>query len=239
MKTNETTKKFRKKILLVLGATLAAVAIAVSSVLATVAYLTASSAVSNVFSIGKVGITMTETKVDNDGHKLASGEQVDTNTYLLIPNTTYDKDPRITVLPESIDSYLFVLVRNDIEAIECKDHPEHKTIAEQLATNGWAKYSKASTGWIYVYVGTEVDSVADAGRASDYVYTGSAAKVTPNEYKLFDTFSIDAHADVSAYGAAKVTLTAYAIQDEGFTTIADAWAAILATYPYIHTGSNG
>ena len=89
--TNENAVKgmsIKKKALIVLCALVSVVVIVATSVLATVAYLTSSAAVSNVFTIGNVGITMTETKVDSDGKKLASGEQVDTNTYCLVPNKT-------------------------------------------------------------------------------------------------------------------------------------------------------
>lgn len=227
-----------KKVIVALVALVAAVAIAVSSALLTIAYLTSSAAVSNVFTIGKVGITMTETKVDAEGKKLTSGEQVDTNTYQLIPGKTYDKDPRIDVNPESVDSYLFVLVRNDLENIEdgnvtasSETGTPPATIAQQLATNGWQKYTKASTGWVYVYVG------AGNVPSGDTLAT-TAAKVTPGTYKLFDTFSVDPNADIAPYGAAKITLTAVAIQDDGFNNIDKAWEAVVATYPYIHTGTN-
>ena len=118
--TNENAVKgmsLKKKALIVLCALVSVVVIVASSVLATVAYLTSSAAVSNVFTIGKVTMTMTETKVDADGKKLASGEQVDTNTYHLVNNKTYDKDPTIFIEKGSENSYLFVLVRNDLSAI--------------------------------------------------------------------------------------------------------------------------
>lgn len=229
-----------KKVIVALVALVAAVAIAVSSALLTIAYLTSSAAVSNVFTIGNVGITMTETKVDADGKKLASGEQVDTNTYHLIPGKTYDKDPTITVKEGSVDSYLFVLVRNDIEGIA---DPNKKNIAQQMAENGWAKYTKASTGWVYVYVGAgnvpTNDATADVSTLDEAnIEFPNTKSETVTKYTLFETFSIAANAKVDAYGAAKITLTAVAIQKEGFSTLADAWAAVVATYPYIHTGSN-
>ena len=230
----------KKKMIIVLCSLVAAVAIVVASVTATVAYLTSSAAVSNVFTIGNVGITMTESKVTTDGVKTDDGAtQVDTNTYHLVPNKTYSKDPRITVNAGSEDSYLFVLVRNDIQSIE---DPSKDTIAMQLAANGWAKYTKASTGWVYIYVGDKANVPdGDVERTADTAYTYAAGKetaVTQGEYYLFKEFSVAAKADVSTYGAAKITLTAVAIQKSGFDTLADAWAAVVETYPYIHTGTN-
>lgn len=235
-----------KKLLLALCAMAAVVVVSLSSVLATVAYLTSSAAVSNVFTIGSVGITMTESKVNPDGTLFDGGAtKVDTNTYHLVPNKTYIKDPVITVAPLSEASYLFVLVRNDIQAIECQNSLEdgHRgTIAEQLAANGWAKYALASTGWVYIYVGIGNVPDGDAARVNDkanpYLYAGAAETVTTGNYKLFDEFSIADDADTSRYGAAKVTLTAVAIQQAGFATIEDAWKAVVETYPYIHTGNN-
>ena len=240
-----TTLTTKKKLLIALCTLVAVAAIVVTTIMATVAYLTSSAAVSNVFTIGNVGITMTETKVDINGKPVDGGGQVDTNTYHLVPNTTYVKDPRINVAPLSEASYLFVLVRNDLEKIEdqCGD-PEHLTIAQQLANHGWAKYTRASTGWVYVYVGTNKETgeslvdPTDAGKTTVDTFTYTAQAVTEGEYHLFESFSIAPKADVSAYGAAKVTLTAVAIQQKGFNTLAEAWAAVIETYPYIHTGTN-
>ena len=266
MTANVVKMSAKKKLLIALCILVGVVAIVVSSVVATVAYLTSSAAVSNVFTIGNVGITMTESKVNTNGELVDNGQtQVDTNTYHLVPNKTYTKDPTITVTPGSEKSYLFVLVRNDIEAIECKDATHatatdgndalhNPTIAMQLAANGWAKYTKASTGWVYVYVGfneeggvktTSKVDVSDAAKASGACdYKDKVITVNTGKYKLFDSFSIDEHANTSTYGAAKITLTAVAIQEAGFneenapiTGVDAAWAAVVETYPYIHTGT--
>ena len=225
----------KKKMIIVLCSLVAAVAIVVASVTATVAYLTSSAAVSNVFTIGNVGITMTESKVTTDGVKTDDGAtQVDTNTYHLVPNKTYSKDPRITVNAGSEDSYLFVLVRNDIQSIE---DPSKDTIAMQLAANGWAKFTKASTGWVYVWVDVGNVPTGDVEKTENTAFAATAKTAIPKTYTVFETFSIAPNADVSTFGAAKVTLTAVAIQDEGFDSVDAAWAAVIATYPYIHTGN--
>ena len=54
---------------------------------------------------------------------------------------------------------------------------------------------------------------------------------------VFEYFVVDEHADeqISLYGGAKVTLTAFAIQatfDNTTVGIEQAWNAIVATYPY-------
>ena len=236
----------QKKLLITLCALLGVVVIVAASVAGTVAYLTSSAAVSNVFTIGKVGITLTESKVNSDGTLVDGGAtQVDANTYHLVNNKTYTKDPRIIVNSESENSYLFILVRNDIEKIEdTTDLDARPTIAKQLAKNGWAKYTKASTGWVYVYIGEDIsaniaaENAKTEGSAFEYEAEALAANVGPGTYKLFEEFSIDEKSALDTYGAAKITLTAVAIQKAGFETdLEPAWQAVVETYPYIHTGN--
>lgn len=259
-----TNLTMKQKTLIVLCTLIGVVAIVVSTVFATVAYLTSSAAVSNVFTIGDVGITMTESKVDSNGVMTDGGAtQVDTNTYHLVPGKTYTKDPRVTVDANSENSYLFVLVRNDIEAIE---DTSKSTIAKQLNDNGWAKYIKAATGWVYVYVGfseqevegvpTLVSNAPDFAEEQNreatykYIFDGDDADTIPDvtfvrggeSYTLFEEFSIGNVGDneIGKYGAAKITLTAVAIQETAnfVNGVHDAWAAVIETYPYIHTGTN-
>lgn len=231
----------KQKMILALCSIAAVVIIVITSVLGTVAYLTSSAVVTNTFTIGKVGITLDESKVNSDGTLYDNGTtKVDNNIYKLVPNSSYTKDPTIHVNEGSEDSYLFVLVRNDIEAIADKTDPENKpTIAQQLENNGWAKYILASTGWVYVYVGVGNVPDGDAEKTdSSLPFTATAQKVNSGDYVLFTKFHIAANADTTAYGAAKITVTAVAIQDEGFADINAAWEAVKATYPYIHTGGN-
>lgn len=229
----------KKKFFVVLTALLATVAIVAISVFTTVALLSSSAAVSNVFTIGDVGITMNERKVNLDGTWADDGStRVDTNTYKLVPNTKYNKDPKITVKAGSESSYLFVLVRNDLENIEIvSDDADKMTIAEQLTENGWAVYTTAATGKVYVYKGYTGAVMNEKAAAVG----GAEAE----EYKLFDYFYISPSANVSAYGAAKVTLTAVAIQTSGFGedigsvgALDAAWTEVKNIYPYIHTGQN-
>ena len=254
VETSKTNFTAKQKMILAICAMASVVIIVLSSAFATVALLTSSAAVSNVFTIGDVKITMTETKVDEDGVPVEGGGQVDTNTYKLVPNTTYTKDPRINVDPVSEGSFLFVLVRNDIEAIEDTTENGVHTIAAQLAANGWAKYTKAATGWVYVYVGFSEDSEGNSisnvnyetekSKTVDSEFGYNAAIVMPGEYFLFKTFTIADNAPTNLYGAAKITLTAVAIQTAGFTSdtdaphdIDEAWEAVKAAYPYINTGT--
>ena len=239
--TKSNSLSAKQKMILALCSMAAVVVIVVTSVLGTVAYLTSSSVVTNTFTIGRVGITLDESKVNPDGTLYDDGTtRVDNNIYKLVPNSTYIKDPTIHVDSNSENSYLFVLLRNDIEAIADKSDAENKpTIAQQMEKNGWAKYTLASTGWVYVWVGVGNVPSGDAAKTDgSAAFTATALTVNSGDYVLFEKFHIASNADTTAYGAAKITVTAVAIQDEGFADVNAAWEAVKVTYPYIHTGGN-
>ena len=81
--------------------TLCAVLLIAASVLGTMAYLTSTDTVTNTFTVGKVEIKLDETDVTNP-----NGPRVKANSYKLMPGTTYTKDPTVTVLKGSEDSYV-------------------------------------------------------------------------------------------------------------------------------------
>lgn len=243
----------KKTIMKIATISTAAVALVVVTVLVTVAYLTSSSAVSNTFTVGNVVIQMFESKVDSNGQKVKYAEGAmkdsDGNSYHLLPGETYDKDPTIYVTANSDDLYLFVKVRNNLAPIEEGNVTStggegteaiatgNPTIAEQMAANGWMEFTNTSTGMVYLYVGVDENNVLN-----------NTAKVVKKSDKrqdidVFETFTIHEDANVSIYGGAKVTLTAFAIQTAGFeddpagttngkTAVQKAWDAIVETYPY-------
>lgn len=94
-------KKTTKALLL----TLCAVLLVAASVMGTVAYLTASDSVQNTFTVGKVKINLDEAKVTEDGKPVGT-DRVKANNYKLIPGVTYTKDPTVTVLNGSVESYV-------------------------------------------------------------------------------------------------------------------------------------
>ena len=86
--------------------TLCAVLLVAASVLGTMAYLTSSAEVKNTFTVGKVEIKLDEAKVTADGIPVEGAARVTANSYKLMPGTTYTKDPTVTVLKGSEDSYV-------------------------------------------------------------------------------------------------------------------------------------
>lgn len=189
----------RKVLLTVFSALL----IVTLSVGATVAFLTSTDEVKNTFTVGKVGIHLFETIVNEYG--VATPTEMTSsngNTYKLMPGHTYTKDPAVAVASMSETAWLFVTVENGIAAIEAPSTTDHPNIAAQMATNGWSLVP--GTTDVYAY-----ETISSMG---DWRY-------------VFNTFTIADDADVSAYADAKIVINAYAVQSAGFSTSEAAWKA--------------
>ena len=187
-------KKF--KALLVVACALLLVA---ASVFGTMAYLTSTDTVTNTFTVGKVNIKLDEAKVDADGKPVTPAERVKENSYKLLPGHTYTKDPIIHVDANSEDCYLFVKVDNQITAIEADGNT---TVAAQMAAKGW-KAVEGKDG-IYVYVGTTAAPVAVKANDNVTVFEQLVIAGTVNGDTL------------KAYKNKTITVTAYAVQKDGF-----------------------
>lgn len=90
---------------------LCAVLLVAASVLGTMAYLTDSKDVKNTFTVGNVAIKLDEAKVDENGTQVVDKDgnpvaRVTRNAYKLLPGHTYVKDPTVTVLTPSVESYV-------------------------------------------------------------------------------------------------------------------------------------
>ena len=201
--------KARSKALLL---ALCAVLLVAALVLGTMAYLTSQAEVTNTFSVGQVKITMDEAKVDKYGVALtdAAAGRGNANEYILMPGHTYTKDPTVHVDKVSEDSYIFVKVENGISALEAAAvEGGYKTIADQIKANGW----EALAGVDNVYY---MEYTKDTTKNSDL--------------KVFESFKIADEANkISGWGNAlaetKVTVTAYAVQKDGFDSASAAWSA--------------
>lgn len=191
--------KTRKKVLTL---ALCAVLLVVASVGLTVAYLTSNDSVTNTFTVGKVGITLDEAKVNEYGVVDANASnRVKANEYKLVPGHEYAKDPIVHFAAKSEASYLFVKVENGIANIE---KAGTTTIDAQIKANGWA----ALDGVAGVYYKT-----VDANATENAV-----------DYPVFAKFIVASDADVARYDGATVNVTAYAVQKDGLT-VTQAWEA--------------
>ena len=182
----------------------------------TLAYLTSKDEVTNSFTVGKVGITLNEAKVTELGEKVLENgtpvARVKQNDYKLMPGHEYTKDPTVHVTAGSEKCYVFVKVENGISAFESKADG-YKSIATQITANGWKP----------------LDNVAGVYYQE---YTQSDKQV---DYKVFENFQMDDNAntvkgwDNITADNTKVTVTAYAVQFDGFdNNLAGAWNAAKA-----------
>lgn len=185
--------------------TLCAVLLVAASVLGTMAYLTSTDKVTNTFAIGKIAITLDEAQVDADGKAQTNVARVKENSYKLMPGHEYDKDPTVHVKKDSEDAYIFVKVENGISDFEATGTT---TIAAQIAAERW----------------TALDGVAN-------VYYKEYTKDATQDVNLvvFRNFTIaDGAEKINGWDTAtdaNITITAYAIQKDGFNDAKAAWTA--------------
>ena len=76
---------------------LCAMLLVVSTVFATVAFLTSTDSVQNTFTFGQVIITLDEAEVTTNGVVVQGADRRHTNDYHLIPGHFYVKDPIVHV----------------------------------------------------------------------------------------------------------------------------------------------
>lgn len=203
---------------------LCAVLFVVASVLTTLAFLTSTDYVDNVFTVGNVklendlGHGIDEADVDENGIReykedgTTPKDRVQTNTYKLQPGKTYLKDPTIHVASSSDPCFLFVKVENgiaDIEAATDTTEGGYKNIENQMAALGWKKVTDDTiVDGVYAYIGTVAD-------AADLVAVAGGEDI-----KVFDAFKIAGNVDgttLDLYKNAHIVVTAYAVQAEGFS----------------------
>ena len=185
-------KKTSKALLL----SLCAVVLVTASVLGTMAYLTDNDQVVNTFTVGNVAITLDETDVDNSTP--GEGDRDKANIYKLLPGHEYVKDPIVHVGADSEDCYLFVKVENGIAAIE----DARKSVESQMIEADWTVVD-ADKG-IYVYGTAAAPSVVNGGA----------------NVPVFENFTVSGTVDnatLAGYANKTITVTAYAIQADGFT----------------------
>lgn len=174
------------------------------SVFSTIAFLKSDDSVENTFTVGKVSVSLDESKVDEYGTADAAADRVKANTYKLIPGHRYTKNPTVHFAADSEASYLFVKVENGLAEIETDAEADAK-IEAQILANGWEKLDGAANVFFRKVDANSTDSALD--------------------YAVFGSFTLDENAEVARYEHARITVTAYAIQSDGFDSASAAWAA--------------
>lgn len=207
-----------KKKMKVIGLLLAAVVLVVASILGTMAYLTDEKEVMNTFTVGKVQITLDEEDLLGDvGDRTEEG-----NEYRLLPGLEYTKDPTVTVLKGSDESYVRMLIT-----------VSNVTLLQSFIGQGnaadWKEYVNLSDDWIYEDESYDLgtDSVTYEMRYKDPVDASLDDVKLP---ALFTTITVpeEITSDELEELVEKefnVTFVAHAIQAAGFGGAGDAWAA--------------
>ncbi len=199
----------KKSTKILLGAIVLVLVIALS-VGGTIAYLTSTTGeVKNTFTIGKVAITLDEAPTDEYG-AVQSGDRRTANEYKLVPGHEYAKDPTVHVDAASESCYVFVKVVNELESLEAAGNT---TIAAQIAANGWTALGTSAPG-VYYKTWTAGSATVDLVVFEQFVLANDADLST-----LTPTANTDNAVDEV------ITITAYAIQADGFSDAASAWTA--------------
>lgn len=238
---------------------LCAVLLVAASVLGTMAYLTDSKDVKNTFTVGNVSIKLDEAKVDEMGNLVKNqdgtlADRVTQNEYKLLPNHTYTKDPTVTVLAPSVESYVRMKVTfNKASALiaMCTD-PEFAEDGPTGVENAFplirmVKFVEANAA---KWDGIIPDNMEETGdmlnntkycvydKAADtltfyYYYTEPVAAIDADVKlaTLFDSIKVPEWAtgdQLKALQGFEINVVAEAIQADGFENADDAWVAFAA-----------
>lgn len=209
----------KKKLLIMSVAMVLVCAFAVGM---TIAYLTSTDSVVNTFTVGNVRIKLDEAKVNPDGTPVQGADRVKANSYKLIPGHIYTKDPMVTVLSGSEESFIKMTVTfsNSAELDAIFD----PTGADLLRIfNGYD-----SANW--TYKGNTKDITANT-RTYEFWYKETVAATDADVAldALFDSITVPGTITNTQLGTIEnmtITVNAYAIQADGFEGNAEAaWTA--------------
>ena len=168
----------------------------------TVAWLTATTdTVTNTFTYGDINIELAETTGDN---------------YKIIPGVDISKDPKVTVEGGSEDCWLFVKVKADNWPIFAKENGTLKVA--YAIDNNWTQGDGMS-------IPSDVYYRAVTASNTDQVFgVLSGDKITVSD----ELTKADIKGLNDAAKTPKLTFTAYAVQQDGINTAADAWDKVPA-----------
>lgn len=240
-------KKTSKALLL----TLCAVLLVAASVMGTMAYLTSTDEVKNTFTVGKVAIKLDEAKVGTDGKPVEGAARVQENSYKLLPGHTYTKDPTVTVLKDSVESYVRMKVtfNNAAEIIAMCTDPEFAEDGPTGVENAYplirmVEFVETNAAkWDGIIPDNMVDTEEMLGNAKYFAYDKKSDTLTYIFYYtetvaapdgdvvlpvLFDKITVpewvtgDQLAKLDKF---EINAVAEAIQADGFANADAAWAA--------------
>ncbi len=187
----------KKKVLIAVCALALVVVVAIGG---TVAWLTDETGeVKNTFTYGDINIELVETTTTLD-----TDDNVNTNTYKMVPGNTITKDPKVTVKADSEDCYLFVKIAksNNFDNFMTYDMDD-----------GWTELEGVSGVYYQKVDATAVDTSFDV--------------IKDNAVKVKDTVIKEDFNNLKVSGTPTLTFTAYAVQqsvtNNTTRTAAEAW----------------
>ena len=188
-------KKRKRSILKVVLMSLATCLMTFTIIGGTVAWLmTKTDSVVNVFTYGDINITLKETTGEN---------------YKMVPGNTIAKDPKITVLKDSEDCYLFVKIEESIDA-KLSDYIEY------TAANGWIALEGVDGVYYREVAMSDADQVFGVLQDDQVKVKGSVTK------EMLNTLTAETYP--------KLSFTAYAVQRDAdiseINSAAKAWALV-------------
>jgi len=213
--------KTKSKALLMM---LCAVLLVAASVLGTMAYLTSQDSVTNTFTVGKVALKLDEAKVNPDGSYVNGHDnRVKANDYHLLPGHTYFKDPTVTVLQGSDESYVRMLVtineQADLDAIFAAEGGLDLSKFFGGISEDWALIGETKNG--------------DDTRTYEFRYENTVTALEEDVVldDLFETIIVPGTVtgdQLETIAGLKIDVVAQAIQADGFDNADAAWAAFPA-----------
>lgn len=170
----------------------------------------------NTFTVGNVDIKLKETPTANGGRDKAEGKEPEEitkeftgNEYHLVPGVKYHKDPQVTVTKGSEDSYVFIKVEINNDFVELLSQGEYK-----VNEVNWTPLSEPLSENIYYRKVNKNDTL----RTFDVLNTNTFIINSGLDNAHFKHFNPQTN-DL-------MTVTAYAIQAEGFEDADAAWNAL-------------
>lgn len=213
----------KSKILLL---AICAVVLVAASVFGTLAYLSSQDTVVNTFTVGNVKITLDEAKVTPDGQVVAGADRVKENNYHLVPGMTYTKDPTMTVIKGSEESYVRMLVTincmQELDGIFAPNAADLTTIFNNYDANSWVYEATVRD--------TATNTVTYEFRYKETVKPTADANLVLEP--LFDSITVPASFDGDDMKSIKnleITVVGHAIQAAGFNDVDEAWTAFSQT----------
>lgn len=203
--------------------TLCAIILVVATVFGTMAYLTSTDEVVNTFTVGNVAIKLDEAKVGTDGKALtgADATRVKENSYKLLPGHVYDKDPTVTLLAGSEESYVKMTVTvNKANELDTIFAPGGANL-----TSIFGGYDSAN----WIAKGNTKDATANT-RTYEFWYKEAVGAPTADVAldALFDSITVPGtitKEQLATIEGMTITVNAYAIQADGFANADKAWEA--------------